>query len=293
MVRQNVVSVSHNNPEMERVGIIAGSGDLPLSLAKSLRKNGQDPYLLLVKGEAEPSDYSDFPHEVIAITKIGKFLKSLKRENCKKVTLAGPVARPDFKNIFPDMEGLKLLTRIGTSLSKGDDGLMRSISSYIEEKGFHLVGAHELNESFLADPGVAGAIKPNEEDLSDIKEGVRVVKALGSLDIGQAAVIRDGYVLGVEAAEGTEKLVERCSEFAWDKPAGVLVKIAKPGQDLRADMPTIGPNTITQVSKAGLRGVAIEAERCLIVQKEEVIRLADAANLFIYVVTAKDKNDAA
>lgn len=285
-------SVSHNNSNSERVGIIAGSGDLPLSLAKSLRKRGQDPFLLLVKGEAEPSNYADFPHEIIAITKIGKFLKSLKRENCKKVTLAGPVARPDFKNIFPDMEGLKLLTRIGTSLSKGDDGLMRSISSYIEEKGFHLVGVHELNGSLLADPGIAGIIKPTEDDLSDIKEGVRIAKAIGSLDIGQAAVIRDGYVLGVEAAEGTEKLVERCAEFAWDSPAGVLVKIAKPGQDLRADMPTIGPDTIKQVSKAGLRGVAIEAGSCLIVQKEDVIRLANDANLFIYGVAAENNDNA-
>lgn len=290
MVKQNVASVSHNNNVSKRVGIIAGRGELPINLAVNLKKRGQDPFLLLVKGEASPEDYAGFPFETIAITKVGKFLKILERENCQRVTMAGPVARPDFKNIFPDLEGMKLLARIGSSVTKGDDGLMRAISSYIEDKGFELVGVHELNTEFLIKTGAMGAIHPNEDDMADIGEGVRIVQAIGALDIGQAVIIRNGYVLGVEAAEGTEKLVERCGEFSWDQPAGVLVKMAKPGQDLRADMPTIGPDTIRQVTKAHLRGLAIEADRCLIVGKEEVFRLADEAGLYLYGI-ATDLSD--
>ncbi|MBL4908183.1 MAG: UDP-2,3-diacylglucosamine diphosphatase LpxI [Sneathiella sp.] len=284
-----MVSVSHNNKNSGRVGIIAGRGDLPLSLANNLKKQGQDPFLLLVKGEALPSDYTDFSHEIIAITKVGKFLKILKKEKCSRVTLAGPVARPDFKNILPDMEGLKLLAKISTSVSKGDDGLMRAISSYIEEKGFQLVGAHELNTEFLADAGPLGTILPNEDDLLDIKEGIRITQAIGALDIGQAVIIRNGYVLGVEAAEGTEKLIERCAEFAWEKPAGILVKLAKPEQDLRADMPAVGPDTILQIVSSGLRGLAIEADRCLIVRKDEVIRLANEKGVFLYGVSTESQ----
>lgn len=282
------------NPDspLSRVGIIAGRGELPLNLANSLKERGQDPFLLLIKGEALPEDYSDFPHQIIAITKVGKFLKILKQQNCQRVTLAGPVARPDFKNIIPDFEGMKLLTRIGKAASKGDDGLMRAISNYIEEKGFELVGAHELNEDFLPDTGPIGSHSPCKEDLSDIEAGIRIVQAIGALDIGQAAVVRNGYVLGVEAAEGTENLVKRCADFAWEKPAGILIKMAKPGQDLRADMPAIGPDTIRQVKDAHLRGIAIEANRCLIVEKEDVIRLADAAGLFVYGVTTVKTDEA-
>jgi len=287
-----VVSVNQRNSEHHpRVGIIAGGGTLPLNLAKSLKAQGQNPFLLLIKGEADPNDYSEFPFVEYAITKVGKFLKALAAEKCELVTLVGPVTRPDFKNIFPDFEGLKLLARISTAPKKGDDGLLRAISEYIEEKGFRIVGAHELNTDLLPDMGTLGQIEPSADDLADIEEGRRVVYAIGSLDIGQAAIIRDKYVLGVEAAEGTDGLVKRCGDFARDKPAGVLVKLSKPGQDLRTDMPTIGIETIHQLSKSNLKGVAIEAGACLLLNREETIKMANKLGLFIYGVSNKNKKD--
>ena len=264
-----------------RVGIIAGSGSLPLALASTLRARGETPYLLLVEGEADPAHYTGFSHEVIRITKVGRFLKALARENCTHITLAGPVKRPDLKNLVPDMEGMKLLGRITGAARKGDDGLMRAITSYLKEKGFTVIGVHELADDLLVPTGQLGKVSPTERDTADITEGIRIVKAVGALDIGQGAIIRDGYVLAVEAAEGTDKLLERSSEFAWDEPAGVLVKLSKPDQELAADMPTIGPETITLAAKANLRGIAVEAGLTLVLDLKETLKRADEAGLFL------------
>ncbi|MEH6402441.1 MAG: UDP-2,3-diacylglucosamine diphosphatase LpxI [Sneathiella sp.] len=287
-----MVSVSQKNKgHSPRVGIIAGGGKLPLNLANSLKSKGQDPFLLLIKGEADPKDYSDFPFVEYAITKVGKFLKTLAAEKCELVTLVGPVTRPDFKNIIPDFEGLKLLARITTAPKKGDDGLLRAISEYIEEKGFHIVGAHELNADLLPDTGTLGDVEPSADDLIDIEEGTHIINAIGSLDIGQAVVVRDKYVLGVEAAEGTDGLVKRCGDFAREKPAGVLVKLSKPGQDLRTDMPTIGLETIRHLSQSNIKGVAIEAGACLLLNRAETIKTANQLGLFIYGVSKKTHKD--
>lgn len=278
----SVASVNLNSEGEGRVGIIAGRGDLPLKLAMNLQNRGQSPYLLLVKGEADPDQYSSFPHDIIPVTKIGRFLKVLKRENCKRVTLVGPVARPDFKNILPDMEGIKLLGRITSAASKGDDGLMRAITGFVEERGFKIVGAHELEQDLLSAEGVLGKINPTEHDFKDIEKGKDVIVTLGRFDIGQAVIVRDQYVLGIEAAEGTEGLIRRCSEFKWDYAAGTLIKQSKPGQDLRADMPTIGIDTVKQAHEAGLKGIAIEAGRSQIVDRERTIQTADELGLFIF-----------
>ena len=279
-----MVSVSHNNSSPEKIGIIAGRGELPLRLANSLVASGVSVFILLVENEANPDAYQQFSSEIIPITKIGKFIKALQREKCARVTMAGPVKRPNFKNIIPDMEGFKLLSKIGAALGKGDDGLLRTITQFIEDKGFEVVGAHELDNGFVANIGTLGEILPSVDDMEDINKGAKIARALGAFDIGQAIVIRDGYILGVEAAEGTEKLVSRCQEFAWEYPAGVLVKLPKPGQDLRTDMPTVGPNTIEQLKSAGLKGLAIEAENTLILGVDEVIRLANEAEIFVHVI---------
>jgi hypothetical protein len=281
MKKQSVDSVSQSNASTMRVGIIAGSGSLPLALASTLRARGEMPYLLLVEGEAVPAHYSDFPHEIIRITKVGRFLKALARENCTHITLAGPVKRPDLKNLVPDMEGMKLLGRITGAARKGDDGLMRAITSYLKEKGFTVLGVHELANDLLVPAGCLGKVTPTERDETDISAGIRIVKAVGALDIGQAAIVRDGYVLAVEAAEGTDRLLQRSAEFAWDEPAGVLVKLSKPDQELAADMPTIGPETVTLAAGAQLRGIAVEAGLTLVLDLKETLRRADEAGLFV------------
>lgn len=271
------------------MGIIAGQGNLPIALATSLRDEGQEPFLLLLEGEADPERYTGFSHEVFKISKVGKFLKALAREKCTRITLAGPIQRPDLKNIIPDFEGVKLLARLTSVLRKGDDALLKVITTYLAEKGFEVVGVHELAENLVFPLGQLGSVVPNDTDRTDILVGRRIVKAVGDLDIGQAAIIRDGYVLAVEAAEGTDGLLQRSAEFKHDCPAGVLVKLSKPQQDLRADMPTVGPNTVTLAAQANLRGIAVEAGKTLVLELSKMINLADDLGLF---VVGLDTNEA-
>lgn len=282
MKSQNAASANRADGKSPgRLGIIAGSGGLPLALAQTLRARGEDFYLLLIENEADPAAFADYPHEVIRITKVGAFLKALKREGCTAVTLVGPVRRPDFKSIRPDMEGVKLLARIATAARKGDDGLMRAITGFLKDRGFDIVGAHEIASELRTPAGQLGRIAPSETDKQDIAEGVRIVKAIGALDIGQGAVIRNQYVLAVEAAEGTDRLLQRTAEFAWENPAGVFVKLSKPGQELRADMPTLGPETVTLAAAANLRGIAMEAGRTLTLNLTETIERADKLGIFL------------
>jgi DUF1009 family protein len=284
MTRQSVASANPNNSSAAKVGIIAGRGELPILLAEKLRASDKAFHLLLVQGEALPSEYSAFEYDVIPITKVGKFFKSLHAHKCTQVTMVGPVSRPNFKNIFPDKEGFKLLGRISAALSKGDDGLLSAITNFIEDNGFDVVGAHEFDDTLISDIGTLGKIAPSDEQRGDIQYGIEVSKTLSTFDIGQALVVRAGYVLAIEAAEGTNNMIERCADFRWEEgAAGVLVKMAKAGQELRVDMPAIGVETVKQVAKAGLSGIAIEAGKTLLIDREAIIAEADKQNIFIEV----------
>ncbi len=282
-----MASVSrHNLTSDDKIGIIAGQGDLPLSLASSLEGRKQPFHFILVDGEANPEDYANYPHDIVPIAKVGKFLKALKKSGCSAVTLAGPVSRPNFKKLIPDLEGAKLIARIGGALSKGDDGLLSAVTDYIEEKGFRVLGAHELEEGLTTSSGLLNKITPSDDQSKDIEKGVTICRQIGKLDIGQAIVIRNGYILAVEAAEGTEKLLERCEELSWEEPAGTLVKLPKPGQNLKADMPTVGLETLRQMKDANLSGLVIEAENTIIIDRDEFIQAANHLGLFVYAVEA-------
>ncbi|MBO6825662.1 MAG: UDP-2,3-diacylglucosamine diphosphatase LpxI [Sneathiella sp.] len=274
----------------QKIGIIAGQGDLPLKLARSLKSKGVAFHFLLVANEADEIAFADYSYDVIPIAKVGRFLKALKQSNCTAVTLAGPVSRPNFKNLIPDMEGAKLIAKIGGALSKGDDGLLSAVTDYIEGKGFQIIGAHELEGNLTASSGVLGTIQPTASHRQDIEKGAEICREIGRLDIGQAVVIRDGYILAVEAAEGTKNLIRRAGEFAWQEPAGLLVKLPKPGQNLKADMPTVGLETLAQIKAANLSGLVVEAEKTLILDKGAFIKQADELGLFIYAVEPLDND---
>ena len=164
----------------------------------------------------------------------------------------------------------------------GDDGLLRSVIRMLEEEeGFRVVGVDDILGDIMAPRGALGNFETDAAAERDIGRGVDVVRALGAVDVGQAAVVQDGIVLGVEAVEGTEALLRRCASLRREGPGGVLVKLSKPGQEQRADLPTIGIDTVRQAHEAGLRGIAIEAERTLIIARDRTIEEADAAALFL------------
>jgi hypothetical protein len=187
--------------------------------------------------------------------------------------------------IRPDWRAAKFFAKVGYRML-GDDGLFSAIAKELEIEGFRVVGAHELLDTASAPEGPLGRLAPDADADADIARGIAIARAVGALDIGQAVVVQQGLVLGVEAIEGTDALLRRCAGLRRDGPGGVLVKVEKPGQESRIDRPTVGPQTVRLAAEAGLRGIAVEAGATLLVDRDEVIRAADAAGLFVVGVRA-------
>jgi DUF1009 family protein len=263
------------------LGIIAGSGTLPGRIARACRDGGRDVFIVAFTGETAPEACEDTPHVWLRIGEVGKLLRSLKGAGCKDVVLAGPIQRPALSQIKPDLRAIKLITKIQSVKHKGDDALLSLVVQELEDEGFNVVGAGDVMADLAAPTGTLGAVEPDAEARRDIEIGVRTARALGALDVGQAAVVQGGVVLGVEAIEGTDALMARCAELRQDGPGGVLVKVKKPAQERRADLPTIGVDTVERAAEAGLRGIAVEAGESLILDRPAVVARADEKGLFL------------
>lgn len=262
---------------MSEYAIFAGKGNLPKLVLAELK----DAKVICFEGENEPTVTPDL---LTRFGKVGQVVEYLRENNIKKIIFAGAMQRPDLKNLSPDAEGAKLLAKImaGSFFGRGfgDDKLLGIITKFLEDKGFEVVGVQEVLEDILAPEGVLGRVKPNEQQMADIKTGVEALKKMGELDIGQAVIVEDGIVLAVEAAEGTTKMLARVGEIKKSY-GGVLVKYAKPGQSDKADLPSIGVNTVAEVKAAGVSGIAVHAGNSLLLGREEIIASADAAEIFV------------
>jgi DUF1009 family protein len=271
---------------MTTLGIIAGGGDLPRAVAESARKGGRDVFVVSLTGDA--NDWTaQFPHEQVSLGEMGKALRSLSAHKCQDVIFAGRVDRPRFTDLRLDTKGALVAPRIAAAALKGDDALLRAVVDVFEKEGHRVLGIAEAAPSLVVREGSVGRNRPSAEALQDIKKGFQVVARMGELDIGQAAAVCDGLVLAVEAAEGTDAMLERIAALPErlrgtpNKRRGALVKAPKPIQDRKTDLPVIGIRTIANAAAAGLAGIALEADGALIVDREDVVRAADAAGLFI------------
>ena len=274
-----------DGPQMPRLGIVAGGGGLPRRLVEACRSAGREVFVLALEGAAQPETVEGVAHAWCRLGAAARGLALLRQNNVRELVLAGGVARPSLTMLRPDWRAAKLFARIGYK-ALGDDGLLSAVVSEFEREGFRVIGADQLlaagdSGGGLAPQGVLGERRPDAQALSDIAHGQRIARALGALDIGQAVVVQQGLVLGVEAIEGTDALIRRCAGLRRDGPGGVLVKVEKPGQEQRADRPTIGPLTVTLAAEAGLRGIAVEAGATIVLDRDEVVDLADRAGLFV------------
>ena len=263
-----------------RLGIVAGGGRLPRRLVESCRAAGRDVFVLALEGAAEPETVRGVPHAWCRMGAAVTGLSLLRENNVTDLVLAGSVRRPSLGMLRPDWRAAKLFARIGYR-AIGDDGLLSAIVSELEKEGFRVIGPDQLLDGELVGVGPLGAVLPGPQSEADIERGLSIACALGALDIGQAVIVQQGLVLGVEALEGTDELIRRCGELRREGPGGVLVKIEKPGQERRADRPTIGPRTVALAAEAGLAGVAVEADATIVLDQDEVIRAADRAGLFV------------
>lgn len=270
-----------------RLALIAGGGKLPLFVAEAARHAGETPFIVALRNEAD-QDWSGFDHEIIGIADMQAISSAFRKHNVRRVVMSGAVRRrPEWRDIRPTMASIvRIPEMIRTLKSGGDNALLVSVISLIESLGCKVIGVHEVAPDLLADSGSLTSVRPNADDLKDIVAASRAASLLGQLDIGQGSVAVGGRVVALEGAEGTDAMLQRVATMRADgrislHRKGVLVKLCKPQQDERADLPAVGLETIRHAHAAGLAGVALEAGRSLLLDRLETISLANKLGLFI------------
>ena len=266
-----------------KLGILAGDGELPRRLVEVCQATGRGVFVVAFRNESNPDSVINTPHIWIDLGSVGSAIRALKEADCRDVVLAGPIRRPKFSLLGLDGRGAMMLPKL--LRARGDNALLTVVIRELESEGFNVVGADDVLSDLLAGKGLLGTHEPSEDEWGDIWRGVEVVNAIGSVDVGQAAIIHRGYVLGVEAAEGTDALIDRAAALRDEESGGVLVKLRKPNQDRRADLPAIGINTIERGVSAGLAGIAIEAYETLVLGRDMVVESADSSDLFLVGVS--------
>lgn len=269
------------------VGVIAGGGAMPFAVADSLRARGREPVLLALRGVCDPAAAERFRHHWIAIGQIGRTTKLLRAENCTDLIFIGTLVRPALSEIRLDWGTLRAMGRIWDAFRGGDDHLLSGVGRIFEQEGFRLLGLKEAAPDLLMPQGCVTRKMPDKDAFADIARGRDLLGALGPFDVGQAVVVIDGHVVGVEGVEGTDELLKRIADLRArgrvraQSGRGVLVKAPKDGQDLRYDLPAIGPRTIEGAAAAGLSGVAVVAGNTVVAEAQAMIEAADKAGLFV------------
>jgi DUF1009 family protein len=266
---------------LPKLGIIAGGGTLPLDIINECKRIKR-PYLVIAfKGHTQLKTVIDTPHVWVRLGAAGKAVKILHKQGVTELVMVGAVTRPSLLQLWPDFWTIKFFARNGV-VKKGDDRFLTALIHVLEKiEKFHIVGVHSLLPNLLASEGVFGDMQPSEDEMVNIEVAWVAALELGRLDLGQAVIVRAGKVIAKESASGTESMIASLSFNKGQSQSGVLVKVSKPGQELRVDLPTIGPNTIKQVSLAGLAGIVIETGNSIILDKAVTIKAANDAGIFI------------
>ena len=269
------------------VGLIAAGGVMPFAVADSLVARGLTPVLFAIRGACDAKEAERFRHHWISVGQIGRATTLFRAEGCRDLMFIGSLVRPALSEIRLDWGTLRAMGQIWTSFRGGDDHLLSGIGRIFEAQGFRMVGIKDVAPDLLMPEGALTATKPDQRAEADIKRGREVLSALSPFDIGQAAVVIDGHVVGIEDIEGTDGLlarVARLREAGRIRAAagrGVLVKAPKAGQDLRYDLPAVGPRTVEGAATAKLAGIAVIAGNTIVAEPQAMIAAADKASLFI------------
>src|SRR5439155_21296767 len=269
------------------IGLIAAGGVMPFAVADSLTARGINPVLFALRGACDPVRVERFRHHWISIGQVGKATKLFRSENCRDLVFIGTLVRPALSEIRLDWGTLRVLGRVWAAFRGGDDHLLSGIGRILEQDGFRMVGIRDVAPDLLMPEGCITRIASDESAAADIARGREVLRALSPFDIGQAAVVIEGHVVGVEDIEGTDGLLARVTRLRAEgrirarAARGVLVKAPKSGEDLRFDLPTVGPRTVEGAVKAGLGGIAIIAGNTIAAESQAMIESADKAGLFI------------
>ncbi len=269
------------NDDYFPLGIIAGSGMLPGELAIISKNLGKEPFIACITKEIETDLIDHCDYRFFSIGSVGNIIEYFKSNKVKNIVFAGNIKRPNLSELKVDMAGAHLLTKILKQKFLGDDRLLSIVAKFLEDKGFKVISAQDILMLKNNSAKFKTIKKPSKQDGIDIELGLKAARSLGALDIGQSVIVENGYVLGVEAAEGTDNLIERCA-FLRKKPyGGVLVKVLKPNQDMRLDIPSIGPETVKKLAHFKYSGVAIEAGNVIIIDRHSTFEFANEYSTFI------------
>ncbi|WP_193180179.1 LpxI family protein [Nisaea sediminum] len=271
---------------MPKLGILAGGGVLPRRIAERRLESGDGVFVIAFEGQTDPETVEGLEHAWMRLGATGATLKRLKEASVEEVVMAGPMRRPAFSDLSLDLRSAKALARAGRK-AFGDDGLLSLIIEELERDGFRVVGIDDVLGGYLMPEGTLTDAVPGEAARQDIFRGLEVLTALSPADVGQAVAVQEGLVLAVEAVEGTDAMVARAGQLKRSgAPGPVLVKIKKLGQERRADLPTIGVETVRGAVSAGFQGIAVEAGSTILVDREAVVAAADAEGLFLTGISA-------
>jgi DUF1009 family protein len=265
-----------------RLAIIAGAGELPLHVGKKARQAGVDVFFALVSGSAREADYEGFPSTTFGLGQLGRFLKEIKARGILDVVIIGAVVRPALADLAPDLG----LIRHYFAIKGGDDHLLVGLVRLLEGQGLRVRGPWEFASDLVAAEGMLTKARPGKQAMAEVRKGCALLEALSPFDMGQAVVVADSRIIAVEGIEGTDRMLARVAALRHSgrlkrNSGGVLVKLPKRGQDLRVDMPTIGPGTVERAAAAGLSGIAIAAGAVLLVDPAATLARADACGLFL------------
>jgi UDP-2,3-diacylglucosamine hydrolase len=269
------------------LGLIAGGGELPRAVAHAVKASGREIYIVALLGSVTEDWTNAFQHEFLSPGEPGRIIRAFKTRGVQDVLLCGKVDRPKFNELKLDAKGMLLLPKAIAAAKQGDDALLRFIVGICEDEGLTALSVAQAAPALVAEQGPLGRLMPDSEQRSDIARGFEIVRALGTLDVGQAAVVCDGLALAVEAAEGTDAMLGRIGDLREslrgtpDKKRGVLVKALKPLQDAKTDMPVVGVATVRNAHAVHLAGIAVEAGKALILDKAAVAAEADQLGLFV------------
>ncbi len=269
----------------DSIAIFAGRGILPKMLIDDCLKKGRHFILFLLEGEKYEMDYSPFHPTTIAYGEVEKFLKILHENKVKNLVFVGGVTKPNFSALKVDKKGAILLAKIVANKILGDDSVLRTVMKFLEKEGLRFVAIDELLDCVVSKKVVLTRLQPNKENLDDIELGVKAIKSFSQFDVGQSVIVAQKQIIAVEALEGTDAMIARCSGLNVEyKKKAVLVKMKKRNQSAKADLPTIGVTTVKNCAANGIVGIAIQANSTLVLNKEEVVKTADDLGLFIAVI---------
>ncbi len=266
--------------EITKLGILAGSGNLPKHVIEACKSKGIKYCVIGFEDETDSGILAENAH-TFKVYAVSKIINKFKEEGVTHVTMAGRVKRADLTRLLLDIKGAKLLALIIKS-GLADNSILMTVLNFIEREGFKIIPPESIASDVVMQKGYITKAKPNESAEKDIQQGLKILKGIAGFDVGQALAIQGGLTLGVEAAEGTDELIRRCGEVRQTgEEAPILIKISKPNQDRRVDLPCIGPQTIENAFKYGFRGIAVEAGSTLILDQEETVDLANKYKIFI------------